>query len=65
MSLKVWFYSREGRDDDPLPEGEGISFLSSGMKLQGVGFVEIRKFTTIRQKILRQISLSFVIFSLV
>ena len=37
MSLKVWFYSREGRDEDPLPEGEGISFLSSGMKLQGVG----------------------------
>ena len=37
MSLKVWFYSREGRDDDPLPEGEGISFLSSRTKLQGVG----------------------------
>ena len=37
MSLRVWFYSREGRDDDPLPEGEGISFLSFGLKLQGVG----------------------------
>ena len=37
MSLKVWFYSREGRDDDPLPEGEGISFLSSRTKLQEVG----------------------------
>ena len=37
MSLKVWFYSREGRYDDPLSEGDGISFLSSGTKLQGVG----------------------------
>ena len=44
MSLKVWFYSREGRDDDPLPEGEGISFLSSGTKIQGVSLSVGRKF---------------------
>ena len=44
MSLKVWFYSREGRDKDSLPEGEGISFLSSRMKLQGVGLSVGRKF---------------------
>ena len=37
MNLKVWIYSRVGKNNDPLPEGEGISFLSSGMKLQGVG----------------------------
>ena len=29
MSLKGWFYSREGRDDDPLPEGEGLSVVLS------------------------------------